>query len=173
MTNALRPGVRLGVDVGQVRIGVAVSDPAAVLAVPVEPVAAGPGAIDRLKALAVEHSVMEVVLGLPRSLSGAEGPAAASARVFGAQLAAALAPLPVRLVDERLSTVSAERSLREQFRRGRAHGTKRRAVVDQAAAAVILQTALDTERARGTVPGELVQPAPPDPPGPPDSRETW
>lgn len=170
----MRPGARLGVDVGQVRIGVAVSDPAAVLAVPVETVSAGPEAIGRLKVLAAEHAVVEVVLGLPRSLSGAEGPAAASTRAFGAQLAAALAPLPVRLVDERLSTVSAERSLRKHGRRGRMHGAKRRAVVDQAAAAVILQTALDTERARGTVPGELVQPAPPASPAPdPDSRETW
>ena len=151
MTEALRTGARLGVDLGSVRIGVARSDPDGLLATPVETVAAGAGAIERLVALAAEHDVVEIVLGLPRSLSGGEGPAAAQARTFGHALAAAVSPRPVRLVDERLSTTTAEQALR-----GQRKGPRSRAVVDQVAAVVILQSALDTERACGSAPGELV-----------------
>ncbi len=158
-----RIGVRLGVDVGDVRIGVAVSDPDGLLATPVETVAAGRPALDRLRALAREHEAVAVVLGLPRSLSGAEGPAAAKARAFGRALAAAVAPVPVRLVDERLSTATAERSLRvpgtRSARPGARNGARRRSVVDQAAAVVILQSALDAERAQGAPVGELLVPA--------------
>jgi putative Holliday junction resolvase len=97
-------------------------------------------------------------VGLPRSLSGGEGPAAAKVREFAGKLAAALAPVPVRLCDERLSTVTAEAVLRGQGKKGQ----KRRAVVDQAAAVVILQNALDTERGTGTAPGELLVAGPGD-----------
>ena len=164
---SFRRGARLGVDVGDVRIGVAVSDPDGVLATPVETVAAGARALGHLAALAGEHEVIEVVLGLPRSLSGSDGPAAAKARAFGARLADRVAPIPVRLVDERMSTVSAQRSLRDASlgnrglvnrglgKRGRT-GAKRREVVDQAAAVIILQTALDAERTSGAAPGEIV-----------------
>jgi putative Holliday junction resolvase len=95
-------------------------------------------------------------VGLPRSLSGGEGPAAAKVRTFAGQLADALAGagVAVRLCDERLSTVSAEAVLRDQGRKGK----RRRAVVDQAAAVVILQNALDTERGTGRPAGELVPP---------------
>jgi putative Holliday junction resolvase len=150
----VRRGRRLGIDVGDVRIGVASSDPDGLIATPVETVARGRGDLERLVALAEEHEVVEAVLGLPRSLSGGEGPAAAKARDFGRALAAALAPsgIGVRLVDERLSTVSAEAELRRQGRKGKS----RRAVVDQAAAVIILQNALDAERATGRVPGEAV-----------------
>jgi putative Holliday junction resolvase len=152
----VRPGVRVGVDVGDVRVGVAASDPSGLIATPVETVARGRGDLDRLRSLVEEHEAVEVVVGLPRSLSGGEGPAAAKVRAFASGLAAALAPLrvPVRLCDERLSTVSAEAVLREQGRKGR----RRRAVVDQAAAVVILQNALDTERGTGRPPGEPVTP---------------
>lgn len=156
----MRRGVRLGVDVGDVRIGVASCDPDGLVATPVETVPRGEGDLARLRALVVEHDVAEVVVGLPRSLSGGEGPAAAKVRAFVADLAVALTPWPVadrapggvRLVDERLSTVSAEAVLRQQGRKG----AKRRAVVDQAAAVVILQNALDTERATGRPAGESV-----------------
>ncbi len=155
-------GVRLGVDVGDVRIGVAVSDPDGLLATPVETVTAGRPALDRLLALTREHRAVSVVLGLPRSLSGQEGPAAAKARAFGRALARAVAPVPVRLVDERLSTATAERSLRtpgaRTARPGARNGARRRSVVDQAAAVVILQSALDAERAQGAPVGELVAP---------------
>ena len=144
--------MRIGLDVGDVRVGVARCDPAGLLAVPVETVRRAPGDLDRLAAIAREHGAVEVVIGLPRSLSGREGPAADKARQFAGQLAAAVAPVPVRLVDERLSSVAADRALRQQGRNGR----QRRAVVDQAAAVVILQNALDTERATGTAPGETL-----------------
>jgi len=148
----VRRGVRLGVDVGDVRIGVARSDPAGLVATPVETVARGRGDLARLHALLVDEEAVEVVVGLPRSLSGGEGPAAVKVRVFARELAVAVAPVPVRLCDERLSTVSAEATLRERGKKGQ----KRRAVVDQAAAVVILQNALETERSTGAAPGELV-----------------
>ncbi len=135
------------------RVGVAVSDPDGLLATPVETVRRGVGDLDRLAALAAEHEVVEVVVGLPRSLSGSEGPAARAARALAVALAARVAPVPVRLVDERLTTVSATRSMREvgvSSRRGRQR-------VDQAAAVVILQHALDSERAGGSAPGETLQ----------------
>jgi putative Holliday junction resolvase len=144
------------VDLGDVRIGVAASDPSGLIATPVETVPRGPGDLARLRTLAAEHDALEVVVGLPRSLSGREGPAAAKARAFATVLADALAAdlRAVRLCDERLSTVSAESVLRAQGRKG----SRRRAVVDQAAAVVILQNALDTERGTGRPAGELVRP---------------
>ncbi|NHC46043.1 Holliday junction resolvase RuvX [Motilibacter aurantiacus] len=151
----MRAGARLGVDVGSVRVGVAVSDPRAGVAVPVETVpraSARSGTdIERIRALVDEYAVVEVVVGLPRSLSGAEGPAAEAARSFARRLARRL-DCPVRLVDERLSTVAATRDLRSagvDARRGRT-------VVDQAAAAIVLQSALDLERSTGQPPGEAV-----------------
>ncbi len=154
-----RRGVRLGVDLGDVRIGVARSDPSGLIATPVETVPRGAGDLARLRALVEAEEAVEVVLGLPRSLSGREGPAAAKTRVFALELVTALGPVPVRLVDERLSTVSAEATLRAQGRNGK----RRRAVVDQAAAVVILQNALDTERSTGAPAGERVVPPPGDP----------
>ena len=148
----MRRGVRLGVDVGDVRIGVARCDPSGLIATPLETVARGRGDLARLHAIASQEEAVEVVVGLPRSLSGGEGPAAAKVRVFARRLADTVAPLPVRLCDERLSTVTAEGVLRERGRKGQ----KRRAVVDQAAAVVILQNALDTERGTGDAPGERV-----------------
>lgn len=149
----MRTGVRLGIDPGDARIGVARSDPSGMLATPVETVRRGKGDLRRIHQIATAEEAVEVVLGLPRSLSGAEGPAAAKTRVFAARLARRIAPVPVRLVDERLTTVSAEAMLRDQRK-----GAKRRAVVDQVAAVVILQQALDSERTTGRPPGELVDP---------------
>jgi putative holliday junction resolvase len=145
----MRQGVRLGIDVGDVRIGVSTSDPAGLFASPLETVARGPGDLARLRVIAEEEAAVELVVGLPRSLSGGEGPAAVKVRAFARDLAQELHPLPVRLCDERLSTVSAEAVLRERGLKGQ----KRRAVVDQAAAVVILQNALETERSTGAAPG--------------------
>ncbi len=131
------PGVRLGVDVGTVRVGVAVSDPDGILATPLVTLAAGD--LDALVRLVGEHDAVEVVVGLPRHLSGAAGASAALASEFARELGERIAPVPVRLVDERLSTVAAERVLAGRGVRGRA----RRDVVDQAAAVVILQSVLD------------------------------
>ncbi|MEQ6901229.1 Holliday junction resolvase RuvX [Nocardioides sp. YIM 152588] len=147
----MRYGVRLGVDPGDARIGVARCDPSGMIATPVETVRRGKGDLRRIGQLVAAEEAVEVVVGLPRSLSGGEGPAAAKVRELAARLARRIAPVPVRLVDERLSTVSAEAMLRDQRK-----GQKRRAVIDQAAAVVILQHALDTERATGRPPGELV-----------------
>ncbi|QVT80370.1 Putative pre-16S rRNA nuclease [Nocardioides aquaticus] len=153
----MRHGVRLGLDPGDARIGVARSDPSGMLATPLDTVRRGKDDVRRIRRLTEESEAVEVVVGLPRSLSGREGPAAVKVREFADRLARRLSPVPVRLVDERLSTVSAESTLRS---RGR-HGQDRRAVVDMAAAVVILQHALDIERGTGQAPGELV-------PGPTD-----
>jgi putative Holliday junction resolvase len=149
----LRPGVRLGIDPGDARIGVARSDPSGFLATPVETVRRGRGDLARIAAILAEEGAIEVVVGLPRSLSGGEGPAAAKSRDFAAALARRIAPVPVRLCDERLTTVSAEAMLRDRGRKG----SRRREVVDQAAAVLILQHALDSERASGVAPGEIVE----------------
>jgi putative Holliday junction resolvase len=149
----LRPGVRLGLDPGEARIGVARSDPSGFLATPVETVSRGEGDLARLAALVAEEGAFEVVMGLPLSLSGGEGPAATRVREFAGRLARLVAPVSVRLCDERLTTVSAESMLRDRGRKGKS----RRAVVDQAAAVMILQHALDTERAVGAAPGEIVE----------------
>jgi putative holliday junction resolvase len=135
----------LGVDLGSVRIGIAGSDPEATLAYPVETIrrdAARDRDLDRIAALVSERGVVEVVVGLPRSMSGGDGPAAAAARAWAARLAVRIAPVPLRLVDERLSTLSAQRDMRHSGVSDR----KGRAVVDQAAAVVILQSALDAAR---------------------------
>jgi putative Holliday junction resolvase len=133
-----------------------VSDPDGLVATPVETVPRGRGDVARLAALVLEHEVLEVVVGLPRHLRGGEGASAADARGFAQRLADRLAPVPVRLVDERLSTVSAERSLRAAGVSGARGRRERKGVVDQAAAVVVLQLALDTERGSGRVPGTPV-----------------
>lgn len=153
---ATRSGVRVGLDIGDARIGVAACDPAGILATPVETVRRGQGDLDRIATLIATLEAIEVVVGLPRSLSGGEGPAAARIRTVADQLARRVAGIPLRLVDERFTTVTAERVLREQGRKG----SKRRAVVNQAAAVVILQHALDTERETGTPPGNLLEKSP-------------
>ena len=149
----LRPGVRVGVDVGSVRIGVARTDPAPILAVPVETVPRGEGDIARIAAIVVDEAAVEVIVGLPLGLNGRPGPAAATAREFATALARAVAPVPVRLVDERLSTASAARGLRSAGRNARTS----RAVIDQAAAVEIVQYSVDTERATGHAPGTIVE----------------
>jgi putative Holliday junction resolvase len=119
----------------------------------VETVRRGPGDLDRIASLVSELDAFEIVIGLPRSLSGGEGPAAIKIRDTAEQVRvkvqAGSSETAVRLVDERFTTVTAERMLRERGKKG----SKRRAVVDQAAAVVILQHALDFERETGNPPG--------------------
>ena len=154
MPDELR-GVRLGIDPGDVRIGVAASDPDGILATPVETVARGAGDLDAAgRARRGDRGGAGSTSGFPRSMSGGEGPAAGKVRAFARELATRLRPVPVSLCDERLSTVTAEGQLRAQGRKGR----KRRAVVDQAAAVVILQGALERERQTGRRAGEPVAP---------------
>jgi putative Holliday junction resolvase len=141
----VRAGVRLGVDVGSVRVGLAASDPSGLLASPVETVPRdvtdARTDLARIAALARDLDAVEVVVGLPRTLAGREGPAAEAARAFGDALAAAL-PVPVVYADERLTTVVATQQLRSRGVKGR----KQRAVIDQAAAVAILQGWLDARR---------------------------
>jgi putative Holliday junction resolvase len=132
-------GRRLGVDVGSVRVGVALCDPDGLVATPLETVPRE-GAAARVAALVEEHLAVEVVLGLPRTLAGREGSAAEAAQAFRAELEAVLT-VPVVLHDERLTTVVATQQLR-----GRVKGRKQRAVIDQVAAVAILQGYLDTRR---------------------------
>ena len=152
---ALRPGVRIAIDVGLVRIGVAGSDPAGLLASPLATVSRGCGDLAELARVTAERQAVEVIVGLPVALSGREGKSATDARSFAAALAGQVAPTPVRLVDERFTTVLAHDALRQGGRDSRA----RRQVVDKAAAALLLQGALDAERSTDRPPGELVVPA--------------
>jgi putative Holliday junction resolvase len=147
-------GVRLGIDPGDARIGVASSDPSGILATPVETVPRGAGDLDRIARIVQELDAVRIYVGLPRSMSGGEGPAAGKVREFARELSSRVHPVPVMLCDERLSTVTAEGQLRAQGRKGK----KRRAVVDQAAAVVILQGALERERQSGVFAGEPVPP---------------
>lgn len=140
-------GRRLGVDVGTVRIGVASSDPDGILATPVETVARDRRDktgkhIRRLAHLAGELEVVEVVVGLPRTLADRTGPSALDAIAVADALATRIAPVPVRLSDERLTTVTAQRSLREAGVRERGQ----KSMIDQVAAVGILQTWLDQRR---------------------------
>ena len=139
-------GRRLGIDVGAVRVGVALSDPDGVLATPLATVARDVvrgSDLDTIAGLVAEHDVVGVVVGLPRTLAGREGPAAGAAREFATALAARLdGGVPVVFSDERLTTVVATRQMRESGRKGR----RQRAVVDQVAAVAILQGWLDARR---------------------------
>jgi len=150
------------VDVGSVRVGVATCDPGGLIATPVETLSRGKGDLDALERLVAEREAVEVVVGLPTTLAGRHGSAAEAAQDYAERLAARVG-VPVRLVDERLSTVGAARDLRASGVGSR----KGRKVIDQAAAVIILQGALDAERRSGTAPGRVVQAAP-RPDGPPD-----
>ncbi len=140
-------GRRLGVDVGTVRIGVAASDPDGILATPVETVRRDRSGrhLRRLAELAAELEAVEVIVGLPRTLADRTGPSAQDAIELAEALGRRIAPTPVRLADERLTTVSAQRSLRAAGVRAR----QQRSVIDQAAAVAILQSWLDQRRGAG------------------------
>lgn len=157
----MRAGVRLGIDVGKARVGVARSDLHGMLATPVETVpraASGDSDVLRILAIARELEAFEFIVGLPLSLSGASTPSTADAEEFAARCLTAAAEaeldIGVRMIDERLTTVSAQSAL---HRSGR--NTKNsRPVIDQVAAVILLQHALDTERASGRPPGSVVDP---------------
>ena len=134
----------MGVDVGTARVGLALSDPTGTLASPLETLrrAKNKSDLDRLAALVVEHEVTEVVVGEPVHLSGASGASAQDANNYAQELADRIPDVPVILIDERLSTVTAASHLRE----GGIDSRKQRPVIDQAAAVVILQQFLDSGR---------------------------
>jgi putative Holliday junction resolvase len=136
----------LGIDVGTVRVGLAMSDPTGTLASPLETLkrAKNGSDLDRVVALVMEHEVTEVVVGEPRHLSGASGASAEDAGAYAQALADRIADVPVHLIDERLTTVTAASQLRD----GGIDSRQQRSVIDQAAAVVILQQFLDSKRAR-------------------------
>ncbi|WP_024357123.1 Holliday junction resolvase RuvX [Leucobacter chironomi] len=160
----MRSGVRLGIDVGKARVGVSRSDPHGMLATPVETVPrdlGGDADLARIAEIVAELDAFEVIVGLPLNLRGERTPSTDDAAAFAGRLAARLGgdAAAVRLVDERLSTVSAQGQLRQAGRKTK----QSRSIIDQAAAVVILQHALDLERARGEAPGqEAALPEPPE-----------
>ena len=152
--SGFRPGVRLGIDVGTARVGVSRCDREGLLATPVETVPRASGdPVARVVEIARESDAVEIVVGLPISLAGRETASTADARGFAEAVAAASA-LPVRLLDERLTTVTANDALRRSGRSQRGS----RSIVDQVAAVVLLQQALDVEKRTGLPAGQPVLP---------------
>jgi len=157
-------GVKLGVDVGSVRVGVAVCDRDEILATPVKTLTRNSKKntdVRILAGMAAELGAVQIFVGLPRTLKGEEHASARMATDYAELLVEALhgagTPIPVHLVDERLSTVSAHRSLHQAGMSSKEH----RKVVDQVAAAGILQHAIDMQQARGTDVGSRVEAFPP------------
>lgn len=140
----MRSGIRLACDVGKARIGIARSDPAGLLAVPLDAVKAGENSIVEVCAIAREYEAIEIIVGLPLTMSGDRGPAAEYTEEWVKSLADATT-LPIRLHDERLTTVQAQRGLHSAGRNTRSS----RAVIDSASAVVLLQSCLDSERGSG------------------------
>lgn len=149
--SGFRRGPRLGVDVGKARVGVARSDPDGLLATPVETVPRGDDSVARVAELVSEIGAIEVLVGLPISLRGGDTASTTDARAFAREVAAAI-EVPVRLIDERLSTVSAQAALRQSGRSQRGS----RGIVDQIAAVILLQNGLDIEKRTGNAPGAPV-----------------
>ncbi|MBM7825445.1 putative Holliday junction resolvase [Arcanobacterium pluranimalium] len=146
---ALRQGVRIAVDVGGARVGVAKTDSAGILATPVGTFQRGRNDLNAVVDLVKTHQVLEVYVGLPKNMDGTEGKTALDARKWAQRISRRIAPVDVRLVDERLTTVSAHRQLHEAGKREKSH----RAVVDQVSAVIILENAMDFERNTGKTPG--------------------
>ena len=149
--SGFRRGVRIGIDVGRARVGVARCDPDGMLAVPVETVPRGDTSVDRILAIAGDYDVLEYVVGLPVNMQGADTASTTDARDFAASLQQR-SGVPVRLVDERLSTVTANAALRSSGRTQK----KSRSIVDQIAAVVLLQQAIDTEKSTGNPAGATI-----------------
>ena len=147
----MRRGRRLSIDVGEARVGVAQCDPDGILATPVATLRRDGSDVRRAAKIACEIGAMEVIVGLPLNMDGTEGISAEHARAWAAKLARKV-DVPIRFVDERLSTVTAHAHLSAAGRDSRSH----RSVVDQVAAVVILETALETERRTGQPAGELL-----------------
>ncbi len=146
----MREGIRLGIDVGQARVGVARSDPHGTMAVPVATLARATALLE-IAELAVEYEPLEIVVGLPINLQGDRTASTDDAEAFAREIEA-LGLAPVRMVDERLSTVSATSALHSAGRSTRSH----RSVVDQVAAVILLQHTLDSERSQGVAGGYVL-----------------
>lgn len=156
--SGFRRGTRLGIDVGKARVGVSRCDPDGMLAVPVETVPRSETSIDRILQIVADWEPLEIVVGLPVNMRGDETLSTADARAFAEELRRR-SGLDVRMVDERLSTVTAHTALRAS---GRSQKNSR-SIVDQVAAVVLLQHAVDTEKSTGRPAGALI-PAAQEPP---------
>ena len=146
---------RIGIDVGAARVGVAVTDPGGVVVLPLttlERDATGDRDITEVAGLVAERQAAAVVVGLPLNLDGSDSASTAAARDWATRLSSRIGATPVHLVDERLTTVSAYRDLRD----GGKNARQAREFIDQQSAALILQVALDTERATGRPAGVRV-----------------
>lgn len=137
------------------RVGVARSDASGILATPFATLKAGRGDIDAVAKLTRETEALEVIVGLPLNMDGTEGPSATAARKWARRLGRRIAPVEVRMLDERLSSVQAHRQLHDAGRREISH----REVVDQVAAVIILENALEQERMSGQAPGHPAVPS--------------
>jgi putative Holliday junction resolvase len=139
------PGRIMALDIGGRRIGVALSDPGRVLASPLTTLRAEPraAAIARIAALAAQHEVAAIVVGLPLTLTGEVGPQAQIVQTFADELRQVVA-VPVHLFDERLTSVAAERMMIELGIKP----DRRKERIDEVAAAIILQDFLDAQRGR-------------------------
>ena len=146
-----RRGVRVGVDVGKARVGVARCDPDGMLATPVETVPRDDASVARILAIAEELGAFEFIVGLPLNMRGDDTPSTQDARDFAAELAKS--PYSVRMIDERLSTVSAHSQMRSVGRKQK----DTRGIIDQVAAVVLLQQAIDMEKRNGALPGVAVE----------------
>lgn len=149
----VRRGARVAVDVGGVRVGIAKCDADGILSVPVTTARREVDDFSTVIELVQDIDALEVIVGLPLNMDGTKGKAAKEATRWAKRLARRIAPVPVRLVDERLTTVSAHKSLHAAGRKEISH----RSVIDQASAVIILDIALDFERNTGRLPGQPVE----------------
>lgn len=145
----MRPGVRLGIDVGTVRIGVAMSDPQGLLATPLQTLSRSDTSwLDAIHSLCSEHDIIEVLVGLPLSLSGSSTSSTQDAVSVANDLKKILS-CPIRLIDERFTTTSAHATMKSLGKKQK----NTRTYIDQVAAVSILQHGLDMERNVNRPPG--------------------
>lgn len=147
-------GRKLALDIGRARVGIAISDAAGILASPSESIARladDSETVKEILQLVIDNEIVELYIGDPVSLSGEQTSSTADARNFAALLQSATS-LPVRLVDERLTTISAARNLRESGKDARAS----KSFIDSASAVVILESVLQTERVSARSAGRAV-----------------
>lgn len=147
-------GRRLAVDVGTVRVGLAICDPDGILSSPLPPIARSGAAVDAVagvQEIISEHGVIEVFVGDPISLSGSETASTKDARAFAAQLAT-VTEASIRLVDERLTTVTAAAKLRLNGKDAK----QSKSLIDSASAVEILDQALSIWKRSGSSPGIAV-----------------
>lgn len=145
----MRKGIRFAIDYGDARVGLAKSDIDAIMAVPVATIKNDKNLLNNIIAHITESSCLEVYVGLPRHLSGNIGSSANKSVNFAQQLKKALVAIPVRMIDERLTTTSASARLQESGVNTRGQ----KGIIDQVAAIELLEQALDYEKRNNEIPG--------------------